>query len=129
MSPQKNRRKTAAGGDWIHLRKVKTRCVLGAHPAERGTPRKVELCLSLECDTRAAAKSDKLADALNYELIEAEAIAAAKEGRFHLIEALAGRVAEVCLKYPQVRAVRVVVDKPGALPHTKSVAVEIERRK
>ena len=111
------------------MRKVKVRCVLGVHPAERGDARPVLMNLSLECDTRAAAKSDKLEDTVNYELIEADVIAVAKKGRFRLVETLAERVAEVCLKPPQVRAVRVVVDKPGALPHTKSVAVEIERRK
>jgi D-erythro-7,8-dihydroneopterin triphosphate epimerase len=118
-----------SGGDWIHLRKVKVRCVLGVHPAERGRARPVNMNISLECDTRRAAKSDKLEDTMNYELIESDAIAIAKTGHFRLIETLAERVAEVCLKHPQVRGVRVVVDKPGALPHTKSVAVEIERRK
>lgn len=129
MSQAKQNEKTAGGGDWIHLRKVKVRCVLGVHPAERGDARPVLMNLSLECDTRAAAKSDKLEDTVNYELIEADVIAVAKKGRFHLVETLAERVAEICLKPPQVRAVRVAVDKPGALPHTKSVAVEIYRRK
>jgi FolB domain-containing protein len=123
------RRKSPAGGDWIHLRKLKVRGVLGVHPAERRKPRKVELDLALECDVRRAAKSDQLADTLNYELIESDVIAIAKTGHFRLIETLAERVAEVCLKHPQVRGVRVVVDKPGALPHTRSVAVEIVRRK
>lgn len=123
------RKPTSPGGDWIHLRKVKVRCVLGVHPAERGHPRPVILNVSLECDTRQAAKSDKLGDALNYERIEAEVIAIAKQGRFRLIETLAERVAEGCLSHPQVIRARVVVDKPGALPHTESVAVEICRGK
>ena len=56
-------------------------------------------------------------------------MAIAKKGRITPVEALAESVAAVCLKHPQVRAVRVVVDKPGALPLTQSVAVEIFRRK
>ncbi len=125
-SEQKSKSK---GGDWIHLRKIKVRCVLGVHPAERGHARPVLMNISLECDTRHAAKSDQLADTLNYELIESDAIAIAKTGRFRLIESLAERVAEICLKHSQVLSVRVVVDKPAALSHTKSVAVEIWRRK
>ena len=117
------------GGDWIHLRKLKVRCVLGVHPAERGRPRPVLMNISLECDTRRAAKSDNLADTLNYEVVESDALAIAKAGRFRLVETMAERVAEVCLKHPQVRSVRVVVDKPGALAHAKSVAVEICRKK
>ena len=122
------RRNTAAsGGDWIHLRKLNVRCVLGVYPAERGHARSVLLDISLECDTRTAAKSDRLDDALNYERIEADAIAAAKNGRFQLLETLAERVAEACRQHPKVRRVRVVADKPGALAHTQSVAVEIVR--
>ena len=118
-----------AGGDWIHLRQVEIRCELGVHPAERGKSRPVRMDISLECDTRSAAATDDLADALNYELIEAEAVAVAKKGRFRLIETLAENVAQACLRHSQVAAVRIVVDKPGALPLTRSVAVEILRRK
>ncbi len=117
------------GRDWIHLREVKVRCVLGVYPEERVRARDVILNLSLECDTRAAARSDRLEDALNYELIEADVISIAEQGRFQLIETLAERVAAACLRHPKVSGVRVVVDKPGALVHTRSVAVEMERWK
>ncbi len=128
MSPAPRKTKSS-DTDWIHLRKLKVRCVLGVYPAERVKPRLVVLNLSLQCDTRCAAKSDRIEDALNYELIESDAMATAKKGRFRLVETLAERVAEACLAHPQVRVVRVVVDKPVALAHTKSVAVEILRRK
>ena len=117
------------GGDWIHLRRVELQCVLGAYPAERTKNRPVWLDVSLECSTRKAAKSDRLEDTLDYEAIEAEAVAVAKKGKFRLVEALAEGVAAACLKHPQVRAVRVVVDKPGALSKTQSAAVEILRRR
>ena len=118
-----------AGGDWIHLRRVKAHCVLGVHPAERGKERPVWMDISLECDVRRAARSDQLADTLDYESIEAEVVAAAKRGRFRLVEALAESVAAVCLAHPRVLAARVVVEKPKALPLTQSVAVEILRRR
>ena len=118
-----------AGGDWIHLRRVKTHCVLGVHPAERGKERPVWMDISLECDVRRAARSDQLADTLDYESIEAVVVAAAKRGRFRLVEALAESVAAVCLAHPRVLAARVVVEKPKALPLTQSVAVEILRRR
>lgn len=118
-----------SAGDWIHLREIEVRCVLGVYPAERRKPRKVHVDISLACDLRGAMASDRLADTLNYEVIEAEAVALAKKGGFFLIETLAERIAAACLRHAPVRAVRVTVDKPRALPHTRSVAVEIERRK
>ena len=134
IRPMKNKRVVQKkvkdlAGDWIHLRALKVRCVLGVYPAERVRERDVLLNLSLECDTRAAAKSDRLEDALNYELVEADVLSIAEQGRFQLIETLAERVAEACLRYPKVCRVRVVVDKPGALVHTQSVAVEMERQR
>lgn len=128
MSKQQ-KKVNGAGGDWIHLRKVKAMCVLGVHPTERGKERPVWMDISLECDTKRAAESDQLADTLDYESIEAEVVAAAKRGRFCLVEALAENVAALCLNHPQTLAVRVVVEKPKALPLTQSVAVEILRRK
>jgi 7,8-dihydroneopterin aldolase/epimerase/oxygenase len=122
-------RPAAGGGDWIHLRRMQVNCVLGVHPSERVQKRVVWLDISLECDTRPAARTDELNDALNYELIEAEVVALAKKARYRLVESLAALVAEACLDYPQVQSVRVVVEKPGALPLTQSVAVEIVRRK
>ena len=41
----------------------------------------------------------------------------------------AERVAEICLRHTQVDEVRIVLDKPGALPHSDSIAVEILRRR
>ena len=117
------------GGDWIHLRRVKATCILGFHPAERTAPRTVWFNVSLEIDTRRAGLSDKIGDTLNYELVEAEVIKVAEKGNYYLIEALAERVAEACLRHQQVTSVRVVLDKPGALPHTESIAVEILRRR
>jgi 7,8-dihydroneopterin aldolase/epimerase/oxygenase len=126
---QGKRRWHPAGGDWIHLHRVQVQCVLGVYPAERERVRPVWMDISLECDMRAAAKSDQLEDALDYEQIEAAVVGMAKKARFRLVETLAAHVAEACLKHPMVRSARVVVEKPGALPLTQSVSVEIIRSK
>ncbi len=129
MQEARNRRTTDGGGDWIHLRRVKATCILGIHPAERAKRRTVYFDVSLRCDTRRAGQSDKIGDTLNYELVEAEVIAVAERGNYFLAESLAERVAEICLRHTQVDEVRVVLDKPGALPHSDSIAVEILRRR
>jgi len=129
MQEARNRRTTDGGGDWIHLRRVKATCILGIHPTERAKRRTVYFDVSLRCDTRRAGQSDKIGDTLNYELVEAEVIAVAERGNYFLAESLAERVAEICLRHTQVDEVRVVLDKPGALPHSDSIAVEILRRR
>jgi len=129
MQETRNRRTTDGGGDWIHLRRVKATCILGIHPAERTKRRPVFFDVSLRCDTHRAGQSDKIGDTLNYELVEAEVIAVAERGSYFLVESLAERVAEICLRHTQVDEVRIVLDKPGALPHSDSIAVEILRRR
>lgn len=115
--------------DWIHLRQIRVNCLLGVHPSERIRVRPVVIDVSLECDLNRAVESDQLEDTLNYELLEAEVVGLTKKTRFRLVEALAEHVAQIGLQHPQVNAVRVAVEKPGALPLTQSVVVEIERRK
>lgn len=114
---------------WIHLRDIEVRCILGIYPTERRTPRKVLVNIELATDIAAAAKSDKIARALNYEQIENDVRLIARQGRFFLIETLATRLADACLLYPAVQTVRVTVDKPRALRHTRSVAIEILKSK
>lgn len=115
--------------DWIHLRHIRFRCILGVYPHEQETERDVVVEVSLGMDMTAAARSDELRDALNYEQVEEACIRVAQEGRFRLLEALADALAAACLAFPGVQEVRLTVDKPGALPHTDSVAVEVCRRR
>lgn len=116
-------------GDWIHVRGIALDAVLGVYPAERNVLRPITVDVDLQCDVRNAGHSDHLADTLNYELVEALVLKIAGEGRYQLVEALAGHIAEACLTLDRVEAVRVVVDKPGALVHARSVAIEVFRRK
>ncbi|HOF88075.1 MAG TPA: dihydroneopterin aldolase [Armatimonadota bacterium] len=48
---------------------------------------------------------------------------------YHLVEALAERIAALCLDDPRVRRARVRVEKPGALRFARSVGVEITRER
>ena len=117
------------GGDWIHLCGIRADCVLGVYPEERTRRRRVRMEVWAEVDAGKAAASDRIEDAFNYEKIEAEAREIAARGKFRLVETLAAKVAEACLAHDQVRSVRVRVEKPGALAHTRSVAVEVARAK
>jgi dihydroneopterin aldolase/D-erythro-7,8-dihydroneopterin triphosphate epimerase len=47
--------------------------------------------------------------------------------RFHLAEALAERIADICLENEAVQQVQVTVEKPSALRFARSVGVEITR--
>lgn len=117
------------GWGWVEVCGLEADCVLGVYEEERGRTRPVTMDVALEVRTADAAREDDFAKALNYERVEEDFRALAREGRFRLVETLAEKAAAVCLGYEGVRRVRVRVEKPGALKHARTVAVRVERGK
>lgn len=113
--------------DVIELRELRVRTILGVDPQERDTPRDVLIDLALHVDTRPAALSDRIEDAVDYRAVCERVVGLVERARCLLIERLAADVAQVCLTDPRVQRVRVCVDKPGALTAARSARVTIER--
>lgn len=72
----------------------------------------IDLVLGL--DTRAAAASDDLQDTVDYGSLVASVKTAVENDPVDLIEALAQRIADVCLLDTRVQWARVTVHKPDA---------------
>ncbi|MDD4873181.1 MAG: dihydroneopterin aldolase [Kiritimatiellae bacterium] len=104
-------------------------CIIGTKPIERKKKQKLIIDIILELDLKPAAKSDNLADTVNYKTLAKEIIALVTNSRFFLIERLADRIASTCLKNRRVKCVTVNVGKPGALNKAQNVAVEITRKR
>lgn len=82
------------------------------HERRDGQPFVIDLTLGF--DTRPAAGSDDLRDTVDYGSLVAQVKAAVESDPVDLIEALADRVAGVCLADGRVEWVRVTVHKPDA---------------
>ncbi len=113
--------------DKIYIRDLMVRCIVGINDDERTNRQDVLFNIVLSVDLAPAGASDDFNDTVDYRAIKKEVIAMAEGSSFFLIEALAERVAALCLARAGVARVRVTVDKPGALRFARSVAVEIER--
>lgn len=83
-----------------------------AHEREEGQTFIVDLVLSL--DTRATAAGDDLTKTVHYGVVAEEVVAVVEGEPVDLIETLAERIAQQCLKYDAVQQVEVVVHKPEA---------------
>jgi dihydroneopterin aldolase len=70
--------------------------------------------LTLGLDTRAAAASDDLRDTVDYGSLVAAVKAAVEADPVDLIETLAQRLADVCLRDVRVEWARITVHKPDA---------------
>ncbi len=115
--------------DRIHIRDLRLRCIVGTGPEERRETQQVVINIALEVDLRAAGRSDRLEETVDYAAVEQAVIAAVEASEFLLIERLAERVAEICLTYRGALAVRVRVEKPAAPRRARTVEVEITRRR
>lgn len=118
-------------GDRITLRGLRVRGWHGVYPDERRDGQDFVIDVELEVDTGPAARSDDVADTVHYGEL-AEALAAVVAGDpLNLIEALAQRLAGVCLADSRVAAATVTVHKPHApiAPSFDDVAVTIRRER
>ena len=113
--------------DQIKIRDLHLRCIIGIQAWERKVLQDVLINVDLFADLSKAGKSDQIEDTVNYKTLSKAMIALTENSSFFLVEALAERLATLCLEDNQVQKVRVSVEKPGALRFSRSVGVTIER--
>ena len=113
--------------DKIIIRNLKAQGTLGIHDWERVSTRQIIINAEIFVDTRPAAKSDDIADCVNYNEMAKKIRTHAEHATRMTVEALTNDLAELCLQHPKVLKVRIRVDKPGAMLEAESVSVEILR--
>ncbi|WP_330459089.1 dihydroneopterin aldolase [Streptomyces sp. NBC_00820] len=117
--------------DRVALRGLKARGHHGVFPKEREEGQTFIVDLVLGLDTRPAAADDDLARTVHYGIVAEEVVAVVGGEPVNLIETLADRIAQTCLKHEEVEEVEVCVHKPDA-PITvpfDDVTVTITRRR
>ncbi|WP_105970867.1 dihydroneopterin aldolase [Streptomyces geranii] len=100
--------------DRVALRGLRARGHHGVFPQERAEGQTFVVDLSLGLDTRPAAADDDLAKTVHYGIVAEEVVAVVEGEPVDLIETLAERIAQACLKHPGVQEVEVCVHKPDA---------------
>ncbi len=113
--------------DRILIKDLTARCIIGINEEERREKQEVVVNVVLWADVRKAGKSDKFEDAVDYRGIKKRVVALVEGSQHYLIEALAERIAALCLEDERVEEVQVKVEKPYALRYARSVGVEITR--
>jgi dihydroneopterin aldolase len=115
--------------DRIFLRGLTTQCIIGFIDWERLTPQTVVIDLELPCDCAHAARTDSVADTVDYKRVAKRVLAWVGESRFQLVESLAHNLAMLLLAEFPLEWVRISINKPGAIRHSRDVGVSIERRR
>ena len=115
--------------DRINLRGMQFMGRHGVSEDERGAPQPFEVDLVVRVDLSKPSATDDLADTINYATLFDEVRDVVEQQSFHLLEALAGAIADAVLAAHPVDDVEVRVRKPKApLPGAfESVEVRIRR--
>lgn len=113
--------------DKIFIDNLRLKGILGINPEERVQEQEILINLVLFTDTREAAESDKIEDAVNYRTLTKRVIDHVQASSDFLVEKLVNDIARIILSEFPIARVRVRVDKPGALRFTDTVGIEIER--
>ena len=113
--------------DIVFIQGLRIAGLIGVYAHERTARRPLVFDIEMRFDTRAAAASDQLADALDYHAVSMRLVEFAGESRFQLVETLAERCAALLLGEFGATGVRLKLAKPGAFEGADTVGVVIER--
>jgi 7,8-dihydroneopterin aldolase/epimerase/oxygenase len=116
-------------GDRISIAGVTARGFHGVFDEERANGQEFVVDVILHVNLEAAATSDQLADTVDYGGLASQVVADIEGDPLNLIEALAERIAQTCLRFERVTSAEVTVHKPQApMPvRVSDVAVTVVR--
>lgn len=113
--------------DTVFVKHLKLSAVIGCLPWERQIKQALLLSFELKTDHQKISQTDSIVEALDYETISKRICAFVEQSDYKLIETLAENIAQLLQNEFSVSALRLTLEKPGALPNASTVGVTIER--
>ncbi len=111
----------------VFVRDLSLLALIGIHDAEKIKPQRIVVNIDLSVQETETPMPDDISHVVSYEIIVKKCEGIVAEGHVNLVETLAEKFAEACLKDKRVVAARVRIEKPDIIPNARSVGVEIER--
>ena len=115
--------------DKVFIKDLMVRGIIGISEKERSQPQDIVVNATMFTDISKGSSSDNIEDCVNYRTIAKAIIFHIQKVSRFTVEALAADIAEICLKTDNVEKVKVIVEKPGAVRFSRTVGVEIMRKK
>lgn len=109
----------------VFVRNLEVECLIGVHAHEKRRRQRVLVGVDLEVE--GGDPGDDIARVVSYDDLADGIREIAGGEHMHLVETLAGRIADWCLGLPTARSVRVTVEKPDILPGRGTVGALVER--
>ncbi len=113
--------------DIVFVKDLRFKTIVGIWGWERQMPQLVSIDLEMGWDVRPAAKSEDIADALDYKKVSKRVEQFVTESKFQLVETAAHSIAEMVMDEFSVPWIKVAIHKPYAVTKSQSVGVVVER--
>ena len=113
--------------DLVFIEDLRIQTVIGVFDWEREITQTISLDLQMAFDISRAARSDDIADTLDYKAVSKRLIQFVEASEFQLVEALAEHCADIVLEEFPVSWVYLKLSTPGAVRGSSAVGVIIER--
>ena len=113
--------------DTIFINELKVKTKLGVPAWERMLAQTIILDIEIGYDLSKAAKSDAIADTIDYGAVVSRVLETLHDNSFQLVEALAEHICQLILKEFKAESVKVKVAKPAILPGLKALGVIVYR--
>ncbi|MDP9096572.1 MAG: dihydroneopterin aldolase [Pseudomonadota bacterium] len=117
----------AAGIRHVFLRDMMLHLSIGIYPHERAATQRVRINVDLGVSEDRHDESDRLLRVVDYEALAQRVRDLAGSGHVQLVETLAERIAQDCLRDGRVRSARVRVEKLDVFEDMWAAGVEVER--
>jgi 7,8-dihydroneopterin aldolase/epimerase/oxygenase len=111
----------------VFVRDLEVMALIGIYDHEKEKPQRIIVNIDLSVHEAEGPVTDEISHVVSYEIIAKKVENIVAEGHVNLVETLAERFAESCLRDKRVAAARVRIEKPDIIPNARSVGVEIER--
>jgi FolB domain-containing protein len=115
--------------DKVFIKDLLVRGVIGVTEKERSNPQDIICNIVLYTDISAGGQTDDIENCVNYRTVAKTVFAHVERVARYTVEALATDIVGICLAFEGVQEVTVRVEKPGAVRFSKSVGVEIHRKR
>lgn len=111
----------------IKIKNLRLKTIIGVYEHERNEKQDIILNIHIQSDLSIAARSDNLADTLDYDALTKKIISTVESSSYRLIEALAQAVLDIIADYDEKVSAFIEIEKPNAIPLADSVSVVMAR--
>lgn len=114
--------------DRVFIRGLTTKAIIGVYPWEKEVKQILIFDIEMAWDTTLAVASDNVKDCLNYADVSQAIIEFCQNNSFNLVETLADKIAQMLQQRFKIKWLKIILQKPDAIPEANTVGVIIERK-